>query len=116
MKMAKKKETKGETPKVAEKNEPKTRKTSSLGIRIDELQATIDKNMAKIDSLKEELATERRKFDGLVKDNDTLHSFIDKITEENERQEIQIEKLSEIPFLKRLFRYRKAVKDIRTEE
>lgn len=107
--MAKKKETK----EAVEKNEPKA---SSLGIRIDELQAKIDKSMAKIDSLKEELLEERRKFDGLVNDNEMLHAFIDKMTEAHERQEIQIEKLSEIPFLQRVCCYKKAVKRITTKE
>lgn len=103
--MAKKKETKD----VAEK-------APSLGTKIDELQAKIDKNMAKIDSLKEELREERKKFDGIVNDNEMLQTFLDKMTAENECQEIQIEKLSEIPFLQRMFCYKRAVKRITTKE
>ena len=110
--MAKKKEPK----ETVEKNESKAQKTSSLGIRIDELQAKIDKSMAKIDSLKEELLEERRKFDGLVNDNEMLQTFLDQMTEANERQETQIEKLSEIPFLQRVCCYKKAVKRITTKE
>ena len=101
--MAKKKEAK----ETVEKNESK--KTSSPRVNVEELQA-------KIDSLKEELAAERRKFDELVSDNEILHAHIDKTAEENERQEIQIGKLSEIPFLSRLFCYKKAVKRIMAKE
>lgn len=72
----------------------------------------LDELQAKIDSLKEELREERKKFDGLVNDNEILHACIEKLTEENERQADQIERLSEIPFIQRLFCYSRTVKRI----
>ena len=72
----------------------------------------LDELQAKIDSLKEELTEEKRKNDGILNDNEILHACIEKLTEENERQEDQIEKLSEIPFIQRLFCYDRTVKRI----
>ena len=105
--MAKKKETKGDA-KAIENNEPKTQKTPSLEERINELQEKINK----IESLKEELREERKKFDGLVNDNGILHACIEKLADENERQADQIEQLSEIPLIQRLFCYNRTVKRI----